>query len=437
MAQFYTTGYDGTDLWAWRINPGGTFETHGSVITLGATHTGTHVVGYTPVNGVDNIEVLVKFSFTSDVGKQGIVSLRYSGHSEATTRGYTLSGTVIGNAGHLAIDEGSTGYAGWVPWNYVANVIYWARFRIHGNTLYAKLWEDGRPEPAGWTMQIENNIVPFGEYSGLHHYRQSSVNYYQVSFGTDGDSAPMYRDCSVAQHGSFSVNKIPETATVDGYGGGYGGVAGAYGQAFLPTAISRHKDLPGKFAVRKASERHQLGKFRIKVHADKSCLGKFRIKTQKNRSLSGLFRVVSDSAKYQSGKFSIRSSLTAQQVGRFAVTTLPTRCQHGEFTVCHIGHNHLTGKFSVKQNTVKTITGVFSVHHMSSHSQSGHFRLYGKNTLPEAFVERDIYKQTTGNYGDIDGASIGIGIYRNSVDVVDGTIEEGSIDRGSYTIDIF
>lgn len=159
------------------------------VLTLSGGTTGTHIFAYTPVAGVDDIEILTKFVFASDVGKQGIVSLRYSGNSEATTKGYTLSGSIISSIGQLAIDEGSTGYMVWTPWNYLPNVVYWVRFRVVGNSMKAKVWTDGSAEP-GWMLDTTNGVQTDGAFSGLHQYRGANVEYRFVSFGTNGDVAP-------------------------------------------------------------------------------------------------------------------------------------------------------------------------------------------------------------------------------------------------------
>lgn len=156
---------------------------------------GTKVFAYKPLDGMKDIECLVKFRYSSDYGKQGIIALRYSGNSEATTAGYTMSASFISSAGTLAIDEGQTGYLYWGAWNYLANTTYWARFRVVGDQQYAKVWNDGNSEPAGWTTAGTDNHQTVGAFSGLTTYSinnttSATVSYYFVSFGTDGDSAP-------------------------------------------------------------------------------------------------------------------------------------------------------------------------------------------------------------------------------------------------------
>lgn len=195
MAQYFIDGSkqsSGSPVpgWTGRLVPNGSFQKNGNNLQLNGTSTGTKVYGCNAVDGVsDNIEILVRFYFSSDVGKQGIASLRYSGNSEATTKGYTLSGTVISGVGQLAIDEGSTGYAFWTPWNYLPNIWYWARYRIDGNRMRAKVWNDGSAEP-DWMIDNYNSVTSTGDYNGVHSYNTGNVYYSQVSFGTGGDSAP-------------------------------------------------------------------------------------------------------------------------------------------------------------------------------------------------------------------------------------------------------
>lgn len=197
MAQYVITPNElptGTPSgWTRYINSTGTLTVAGGspqTLALASTTAGTKVFGYDALNGVtDNIEILVKFQLSSATGKQGIASLRYSGSSEATTKGYTLSGSFISGAGTLAIDEGSTGYVSWTAWNYLAGVTYWARFRVDGNRIRGKVWTDGSSEPA-WMLDSTDSNATTGSFNGLHDYGTGTISYYNVSFGTAGDTAP-------------------------------------------------------------------------------------------------------------------------------------------------------------------------------------------------------------------------------------------------------
>lgn len=164
-------------------------------LSLTSTAFGTKVFSYLPLNSKSDLECLVKFRYTSDYGKQGIVALRYAGNSEATTKGYTMSGSFINSAGQIAIDEGSTGYNAYAAWNYLPNITYWARFRVQGSVQQVKVWTDGSVEPASWMATSNDTVQTVGSFSGLTTYSAgpsgpASIYYYFVSFGTDGDEAP-------------------------------------------------------------------------------------------------------------------------------------------------------------------------------------------------------------------------------------------------------
>lgn len=209
------------------------------LLALESGSAGTKVVAFNPIDGISDVEALVRFRLSRDAGKQGIVSLRYGGTTEANTTGYTLSGSIINNRGHLSIDEGGTGNFSWTPWNYLPNVTYWARFRVNGNTMQAKVWTDGQPEPANWTLNATNTARPTGSYSGLHTYMLGTVYYSFISFGTNGDSAP--REIKRLGYKSSAVIAYPEVPpkkTPDTFWGGYGGVPGygiSYGGGIIPS----------------------------------------------------------------------------------------------------------------------------------------------------------------------------------------------------------
>lgn len=208
----------------------------GKIVNLTSSSAGTKILSPNIVDGFNDIEALVRFRFSSATGKQGIVSLRYGGNTESNTTGYTLSGSVIGNVGQLAIDEGGTGYVSWTPWNYQSGVNYWARFRVIGNNMKAKVWQQGTAEPTSWMIDVNNSARPTGSYSGIHQYATGSVTYELLSFATDGDTAPAGPTLVVANashaHSAPNVDAaVPTSTPTLGYSGGYGGMFAGYGSA--------------------------------------------------------------------------------------------------------------------------------------------------------------------------------------------------------------
>lgn len=243
MAQYSLNYLDGstpqTADWSFRQGNGGhrLYAEAGS-LNLESTGAGTKVAAFNPINGINDVEALVRFTLSNDRGKQGIVSLRYGGTSEANTTGYTLSGSIIGNRGNLAVDEGGTGNIVWALWDYRPNTLYWARFRVQGDQVMAKVWNHGQAEPANWTIHATNKVRPTGDYSGLHTYMVGTVRYSFISFGTNGDAAPpphftlksANTSHGVVDNSARVVKDMPTSTPIVGFGGGYAG--GAYGRGY-------------------------------------------------------------------------------------------------------------------------------------------------------------------------------------------------------------
>lgn len=243
MTQYSLNYLDGstpqTTDWSFRQGNGGHRLYAGAgFLALESARAGTKVAAFNPINGVNDVEALVRFTLSSDRGKQGIVSLRYGGTTEANTTGYTLSGSIIGNRGNLAIDEGGTGNIVWALWDYKPNTLYWARFRVQGDQVMAKVWNHGQAEPANWTIHATNKVRPTGDYSGLHTYMVGTVRYSFISFGTNGDAAPpphFTLKSANTSHGVVDnnvrvVKDMPTSTPIVGFGGGYAG--GAYGRGY-------------------------------------------------------------------------------------------------------------------------------------------------------------------------------------------------------------
>lgn len=495
MAQYivnmnnYPAGALSSSDWVFRQNNGGASATvlnslDGNLIRTDATAVGTKVMAYTPIDNVNDVEALIKFRLASDVGKQGIVSLRYGGSTEATTTGYTLSGSVISGAGQLAIDEGATGYVAWTPWNYVTTPVYWVRFRVNGTSLKAKVWTDGTTEPSTWAIDVTNSAATSGSFSGFHQYQSSSVFYFAASFGTNGDTAPLLIN-SKTQSGVFSVNPTPppSSAPAGGYSGGYGGIAGygqGYGTAFVPTATTVDKTQAGSFRVSKTLDKTQLGQFRVRTTSDKNIAGKFNIRRTYTQTQLGAFRVSSEPLRAQTGTFRVRTTSDKNQTGRFLVSIKSTQTisgqfrvrktidrnqfgvfrvkkdatknqsgifdvkktllntTSGQFRVSKRVDNEQFGKFNVRISSNKNQTGRFAIEIFTSKYQSGMFRVYDRNTIPEVVIKPDIYKPDYNSFGALEITSGESGDIRQtykdgSGDISTETIEEGSLKQAGIS----
>lgn len=436
----------------------------GKVVTVNSSTAGTKILSPNVVDGFNDIEGLIKFRFSSASGKQGILSLRYGGNTEANTTGYTLSGSFISGAGQLAIDEGQTGYVTWTPWNYLSGINYWARFRVIGNTMKAKVWADGSPEPSSWMIDITNTARPTGSYSGIHQYGIGAVTVENLSFATDGDTAVPYDDWTKTQSGIFKVNTLAASTDVGGYSAGFGGVAGyggSFGTAFVPTSTINDKTQTGLFRVKKDITNNQLGKFRIKQTYSVSQSGLFRVRTTSNITQSGQFRISSEPSRLQSGKFRIQTANDKSQNGRFIVSaitiqdqeglfrvqTAPSKNQLGKFTVIgtttrnqdglfrvrtsssfnQIGqfrvnttsNKTISGKFRLSAKQDKNQSGQFKVENLRTNNQLGKFRVYGKNTIQEVFIPESRYIAREGSQGVVQTAEANSGSIFESINKTD------------------
>lgn len=491
MAQYYVNmnnypaGALSSSDWSFRQNNGGASATvlnsvDGNLMRTDATGVGTKVLAYTPLNNVNDVEALIKFKLASDVGKQGIVSLRYGGTTEANTTGYTLSGSVISSAGQLAIDEGATGYVAWSAWNYLANTTYWVRFRVNGNSLKARVWNDGSTEPSTWNLDVTNSAATSGSFSGFHQYQSSSVYYLAASFGTNGDTAPKLI-LDRTQSGVFNIAPppAPSSAPAGGYSGGYGGIGGygqGYATAFVPTATIVDKTQLGNFRVKKTVDKTQLGQFRVRTTSDKNIAGKFNIRRTYIQTQLGAFRVSSEPSRPQTGTFRVRTTSDKVQGGRFLVSIKSNQTISGQFRISKTLDvnqygvfrtqkdvtNNQAGKFSVRKTIAqdaigqfriskrvdreqfgkfsicviedKTQTGRFAIERFSSQLQSGMFRVYDRNTLPEVTVKPDIYKPDYNKFGGLEPTTGTTGDIRTTYTDGSGDLTAGLIEQGSLAV---
>ena len=165
---------------------------------------GSRVVAFNSLNGVtDNLDTLTLFSvFRSgndgSTGRYGINYNRYSGTSEATTKGWAMTLTPVSSVKSLLLYEDSTGSITSLPQTWSMGTKYWARFRTIGNAQYMRMWAYGTAEPVTWNLTGSASApsqIAADTYTGVGTYAADSYLYvYQYSAGTAGDVAPMFPD---------------------------------------------------------------------------------------------------------------------------------------------------------------------------------------------------------------------------------------------------
>lgn len=62
---------------------------------------------------------------------------------------------------------------------------YWIRARVQGSTLFAKFWQDGQAEPAGWTLTTTDTSLTSGALWGLAPFTTAGQSLQVDSFALD------------------------------------------------------------------------------------------------------------------------------------------------------------------------------------------------------------------------------------------------------------
>lgn len=95
----------------------------------------------------------------------------------------------------------------------VAGNYYWLRFRLEGNTLSAKYWEDGSSEPTSWTSETTDDTLTGIGSVGLHHFLDNAKYHYDVvSVATGGRTAMAGSPPSLAQSAGFGEDAFGDSS---------------------------------------------------------------------------------------------------------------------------------------------------------------------------------------------------------------------------------
>ena len=174
----YTNGstFTNNGTWQQRITTSSqtnSFQTvsgaqHGRTMRIvGATTSGSRVLSYNPAGTAANADILVQFQSgtanSTTGGRYGIAYARYSGTTEATTKGYVVYSGTFASARRIGIVEDSTGATiASANYNVNANTWYWVRLQATGTTIRAKIWTGAATdEPAGWTVSGTNSTSTY------------------------------------------------------------------------------------------------------------------------------------------------------------------------------------------------------------------------------------------------------------------------------------
>lgn len=139
-----------------------------------------------------NGEILVKFRYSGSDGLIGAVGFRFTGNSQATANGYSVSLYRNGNVPGFVLYDNQRGTVrgSELPFNHQQNTWYWVRANWNGPNIKYKVWEDGYLEPSAWSKEIVSNTIPgaITQTAGLYTFNSGTVEYGWVSYENYGDT---------------------------------------------------------------------------------------------------------------------------------------------------------------------------------------------------------------------------------------------------------
>lgn len=140
-----------------------------------------------------NGEILTKFRYIGTDGLIGVVGFRFTGNSQDTANGYSVS---------LLRDRGTPGFVVYdnktgtirgseYPFNHQQSTWYWVRVNWNGQNIKYKVWNDGTREPSTWSREITSSTTPgaIGQTAGLYTFHSATVEYGWLSYENYGDTA--------------------------------------------------------------------------------------------------------------------------------------------------------------------------------------------------------------------------------------------------------
>lgn len=191
-----------------------------------------------------NGEILTKFRYTGGDGLIGVVGFRFTGNSQATANGYSISlyrnGTVPGFV--LYDNQRGTVRGSEFPFSHQQNTWYWVRVNWNGPSIKYKVWEDGQLEPAGWSREVISNTIQgnITQTAGLYTFNSGTVEYGWLSYENYGETV-------------MGPAK-PYATTRDTYAYSLNTYAGYYNAGYVwPLKVSNNYDLEARNITAKAN----------------------------------------------------------------------------------------------------------------------------------------------------------------------------------------
>lgn len=137
-------------------------------------------------------EILTKFRYSGGDGLIGVIGFRFTGNSQNTANGYSVSLLKDRATPGFVVYDNKTGTirGSECPFNHQQNTWYWARVNWRGQSIKYKVWNDGVPEPFSWSREITSSKTPgaIGQTAGLYTFNSGVVEYGWLSYENYGET---------------------------------------------------------------------------------------------------------------------------------------------------------------------------------------------------------------------------------------------------------
>ena len=137
-------------------------------------------------------EILTKFRYSGSDGLIGVVGFRFTGNSQNTANGYSVSLLKDRDTPGFVVYDNRTGTirGSEYPLSHQQNTWYWVRVNWRGQSIKYKVWNDGMPEPSSWSREITSSKTPgaIGQTAGLYTFNSGVVEYGWLSYENYGET---------------------------------------------------------------------------------------------------------------------------------------------------------------------------------------------------------------------------------------------------------
>lgn len=137
-------------------------------------------------------EILTKFRYSGSDGLVGVVGFRFTGNSQNTANGYSISLLKDGSTPGFVVYDNKTGTirGSEYPFDHQQNTWYWVRVNWKGQDIKYKVWRDGTLEPSAWSREIASSKTSgaIGQTAGLYTFNRGMVEYGWLSYENYGET---------------------------------------------------------------------------------------------------------------------------------------------------------------------------------------------------------------------------------------------------------